>query len=41
MKKKTVNSRRHGLVLFTPNIGPLSGATIPTQSGPGAMAMKE
>ena len=28
------------LVLFNPLIGPLLGATTPSQSGPGAMAMK-
>ena len=32
--QKTVNSN-HGLVLFNPLIGPLSGATTPGQSGPG------
>ena len=31
--QKTVNSN-HGLVLFNPLIGPLSGATIPGQSVP-------
>ena len=34
--QKTVNSRNHGLVLFNPWIGPLSGATILGQSGPGS-----
>ena len=28
------------IVLFNPKIGPLSGATIPDQSGPGSDAMK-
>ena len=28
------------LVVFNPLIGPLSGATTPDQSGPGAMVMK-
>ena len=32
---KKVNSN-HGLVLFNPLIGLLSGATIPGQSGPGS-----
>ena len=33
---KTVNSRIHGLVLFNPQIGPLSGATTPGESGSGS-----
>ena len=33
--QKTVNSKNHGLVLFNPEIGPLSGASTPGQSGPG------
>ena len=33
--QKTLNSRNHGLVLFDPKIGLLSGATTPDQSGPG------
>ena len=33
--QKTVNSN-HGLVLFNPLIGTLSGATTPGQSGPGS-----
>ena len=33
--QKTVNSN-HGLVLFNPEIGPLSGATTPGQSGLGS-----
>ena len=32
---KTVNSN-HSLVLFNPWIGPLSGATTPSDSGPGS-----
>ena len=28
--------RKHGLVLFNPSIGPLSGATTPDQSGSGS-----
>ena len=32
--QKPVNSN-HGLVLFNPSIGPLSGATPPGQSGAG------
>ena len=34
--QKAVNSRNHGLVLFNPYIGPLSGATSLGQSGPGS-----
>ena len=34
--QKTIKSRNHGLVLFNPLIGPLSGATTPGQSGPGS-----
>ena len=33
--QKTVNSN-FGLVLFNPLIGPLSSATVPSQSGPGS-----
>ena len=33
--KKSVLWRKHGLVLYNPLIGPLSGATTPGQSGPG------
>ena len=34
--QKTVKSRTHGLVLFNPQIGPLSGPTTPGKSGPGS-----
>ena len=34
--QKTVNSRKHSLVLFNPKIEPLSGATTPGQGGPGS-----
>ena len=34
--QKTVKSRNHGLVRFNPWIGLLSGATTPSQSGPGS-----
>ena len=34
--QKTVKLRNHGLVLFNPYIGPLSGATTPGQSQPGS-----
>ena len=34
--QKSVNSRNRGLVLFKPWIGPLSGATTSTHSGPGS-----
>ena len=34
MQKKS-KSRNHGLVLFNPYIGPLSGATTQGQTGPG------
>ena len=37
--QKTANSN-HGLVLFNPQLGPLSGATTPGQRDLGAMAMK-
>ena len=39
--QKTVNSRNHGLVLFNPYIGPLSGATTPSQNGPGSAGIEE
>ena len=38
---KTVNSRNHSLVLFNPSIGPLLGATLPSQSGSGSDGNKE
>ena len=38
--QKIVNSN-HGLVLFNPLIGTLSGATTPGQSGPGSDCSKE
>ena len=34
--QKTVKSRNHGLVLFNPLIGSLSGATTLGQRGPGS-----
>ena len=34
--QKTVNSRNHSLVLFNPEIGPLSSATTLDLSGPGS-----
>ena len=34
--QKTVKLRNHGLDLFNPLIGPLSGATTPDPSGPGS-----
>ena len=34
--QNTVNSRYHGLVLFNPYLGLLSGATTPGQSQPGS-----
>ncbi len=34
--QKTVNSRNYHLVLFNPQIGPLSAATTLDQSGPGS-----
>ena len=33
---KTVNLRNQGLVLFSPYVGSLSGATAPGQSEPGS-----
>ena len=36
--QKIVNSRNHGLVLFNPFIGPISGATTLSHSGPGSDA---
>ena len=34
--QKSVLWRKHGLILFNPYIGPLSGATTPGQSGTGS-----
>ena len=38
--QKSVLWRKHGLVLFNPQIGPISGATTPGQSGPGSNGNK-
>ena len=35
MKKNSVKSRNHGLIVFNPYIGLLSGAITPGQSGLG------
>ena len=34
--QKSVQWKKHGLVLFNPQIGTLSDATTPGQSGPGS-----
>ena len=39
--QKTVNSRNPGSILFSPLVGPLSGATTPARVNLGAMVMKE
>ena len=33
--QNTINSRKHGIILFDPYIGPLLGAITRGQSGPG------
>ena len=38
--QKSVLWKKHSLVLFNPHIGPLSGTTIPGQSGPGSDGIK-